>query len=52
MLIFFLCLRDHQTAFLSHVLGVMFSNKCFVFFLLAFGVQFLHFLVAYLLDFQ
>ena len=38
--------------FLSRVLGVMFSNKCSVFFLLAFGAQFLPFLVAYLLDFQ
>ena len=46
-------MRDHRTAFVSRVLGVMFSNWCFVFFFsLTFCVQFLHFLVACLLDFQ
>ena len=50
---FFICvLRVHRTAFVSRVLGVMFSNRCFVFLFLAFCVQFLHFLVACLLDFQ
>ena len=34
------------------MLGVMFRNRCFVSFFLAFCVQFLHFLVACLLDFQ
>ena len=50
---FFICvLRVHRTAFVSRVLGVMFRNRCFVSFFLAFCVQFLHFLVACLLDFQ
>ena len=48
MLIFFCVLRDYQTAFVSSVLGVMFSNRCSLFFC----VQFLHFLVACLLDLQ
>ena len=48
---FFCILRDHRTALVSRVLGVIFSNRCFVF-PLAFSFQFLHFLVACLLDFQ
>ena len=37
---------------ISRVLGVIFSNRCFLFFFRALCVQFLHFLVACLLDFQ
>ena len=52
VLIFLWFLRYLQTAFVSRVLGVIFSNRCFVFLLFAFCVQFLYFLVACLLDFQ
>ena len=48
---FFFFLRDHRTALVSRVLGVIFLNRCFVFFC-AFCFQFLHFLVACVLDFQ